>query len=398
MFIEDILHTLVDTLEVNPRDVPILTSIARQVKKGNAFTDRQYALVKTKLLDHRDKFEFDIEPFLETTRLPLREVDRSQYVSVVSMLNIDTDTALQKKWTWIKIRFPFAKKTIHAVEKLSTAHRKFYFHERGTHDHYFRLTELTVKDVVAAFINKQFDIDPVLVEYYNEIKEIETSASTYLATASVESLTNMHNGAIELISKEIGKIDNDNLIKLVDRCRRYGIDKVEAHPLNNTLTEDIAFRNEIKVNVDPDLHDINAVVNSLIDLDRFPLLVAIDDDNALGQLSSVYNAFSNVVSAEYQSVLFRGGPDVNKYTVNNFIHDTKFNNWVDNSTKIVYINKSKLPKLLLTGEWRPTATLMLTSTRCHTHVNYYIDDSCDLILYHDKEPSLFNLKRSYGQL
>jgi len=61
MYIEDILHLLVDSLEVSSADVSILTSISRQVKKGNSLTDKQHALVKTKLLAYKEQFEFDIE-------------------------------------------------------------------------------------------------------------------------------------------------------------------------------------------------------------------------------------------------------------------------------------------------------------------------------------------------
>ena len=397
MYIEDILHTLVESVELDSDVKPILTSISRQIKKGNALTDRQHALIKTKLLNYKDKFNFDIEPHFDSLQLPLREVDRSQYLSIVSTGEkvgaSGAYPASQENWKWIKIRFPFTKKTIQVIEKLATTHRKLYDHKRGTHEHYFRLTESTVNDVVSAFINKQFDIDSQLIEYYNAIKEIESCSADYLATASAESLTNLHSGAVELISKEIGEINSSNLIKLADRRRRYGIDEVQLLPSSDTLAEKIAFRNNIVLNVDPQLHDMNAVVESLIDLDRFPLLIAIDVDNELTQLSKVYDAFSNVVPANQQSVLFRTDNTSDKYNVNNFIHDKKLNNWVDKSTKIVYISKSKLPKLLLKGEWTPSAVLMLTSTRCHTHVNYYINDRCDLILYHDKETSLFKLKR-----
>lgn len=402
MYIEDILHTLVDSIELDSDVKPILTSISRQVKKGNALTDRQHALIKTKLLDYKDKFDFDIEPYVDTLRLPLREVDRSQYLSIVSTEERQTKNpypSSQKNWKWIKVRFPFTKKTIQLIEKLASSHRKLYAHDRGTHEHYFRLTESTVRDVVRAFINKQFEIDSTLIEYYNQIVEIESQSADYLATASAESLTNLHSGAVKLISKEIGDINSSNLIKLVDRRRRYGIDNVQLLPSSDTLAEKIAFRNNIVLNVDPQLHDMNAVVESLIDLDRFPLLIAIDVDNELTQLSKVYDAFSNVVPANQQSVLFRTDNTSDKYNVNNFIHDKKLNNWVDKSTKIVYISKSKLPKLLLKGEWTPCAVLMLTSTRCHTHVDYYINDRCDLILYHDKETSLFKLKRlEYGYM
>lgn len=396
MFIEDILHNLVDNLEVNPEDSMILSSISRQIKKGKAFTDRQHALVKTKLLEHQSQFEFDINPYLDNLKTPLREVDRSQYVIIVDNAEKYGESKVphaHESWKWIKVRFPFSKKTIQAIEKLSSQHRNIYDHKRGTHEHYFRLTETAVRDVVQAFINKQFDIDSQLLAFYNEIVEIENNKDTYLTN-----INNLSDNALKLISEEIGSVnDPDNLLKLCDRKRRYGINDIKL-PTDNTLAGKIALRPTQHVNLDPELYNIHSVAESLIQLERFPLLVVIDQDDALLQLTTVYNAFSYLVPREQQSALFRVDTQNNKYSVNNFIHDNQLNNWVDSNTKIVYISKTKLPKLLLKTEWKPIAMLAITGTRCHTMVDYYIKDQCDLIVYHDKESSLFNIKRSYGYL
>ena len=91
--IEDCLEALVGLVDitdvpfkVQSEDYTILSSIARQVFNGTAFTDRQYNVVKLKLTtSYSDQFA-SIDNFymaLDTLRMPLRQIDRSHWVKVV---------------------------------------------------------------------------------------------------------------------------------------------------------------------------------------------------------------------------------------------------------------------------------------------------------------------------
>ena len=134
-YIEDILHLLVDSIGVDQADTQILTSISRQSKKGVALTDRQFELVSQKinttykqvLSDNNIVFD-DLSP-----RLPLREIDRSKYITIVDsadVYNNDVYESKKEEWKWIKIRFPFSKKDILCVERIANDHRKFYYHKK----------------------------------------------------------------------------------------------------------------------------------------------------------------------------------------------------------------------------------------------------------------------------
>jgi hypothetical protein len=392
MFIEDLLHLLVDSHNVNSSDKPILVSISQQVKKGTGLTDRQHALVKSKLLTYKDYFDIDIEPLLDNTRLTLRVINRDQTISVVShgeMLGNDAAyEAYKEKWQWIKLRFPFSKKNIVAVEQISVDTKKqHYFHQRGTHEHYFRLTETNVFKVVNAFKEKKFDIDEQLIEWYNQIKTLkENDYSLYPGVLNF-TVQNINDSGCELIEKEIGKIDKSNILKVIDRKRRYGIVNIDYNNIPAGLIGQIAFRSKTEITIDPESYNLNSVAEAVMHLDRFPLLVVIDKDEALSQISQVYDAFSYIVPSSKQTALFRVDNN-GDYNVNDYIHDKSLNNWLDNDTEIVYICKNKIPKLLLRTEWKPSAALILTGTRSHTHLNYYINDCCDLIMVHDKESSL----------
>lgn len=401
--IEDILELILDNkITVLDSDKPILLSIARQTKKQISLTDRQYNLVKSKLLAYKDRFEaigiYHIEICLDILRQPLREVDRSK---TITFANPDENPKFSKekssKNIWFKLRFPFSKKTIVALEKcVNLCNRHQYLHNKGTHDHYFKYNEKNVDVIVEEFQNKNFYIDPEITRFYNRIQEIKKIDVPSIPTVINNHLINFSSNAIRFMENEIGNISNENLIKYYDRRKRYGINEFNITNPGNLLGE-IVFRNSTEISVDPEKYTLNKIVENLIHLDRFPMLVLVDESQALEQVSTVYNALSEVVLNKHQSVLFRLESST-KYNINDFIKDKELNNWVDIDTQIVYINKNKLPKILFKSEWQPICALGMSSHRCHTNVSTYVFDKCDLVIYHDKQNSIFKRNNLYEYL
>jgi hypothetical protein len=385
--VEDILSLVVSCSPavVLPADKGILTSIDRQVKRGAALTDRQHDLVKTKLLSYKD-FLFsagitDLQEKLDVLKCPLRSVDRSKSVVINNGL--------------IEVKFPFNKKTIVTLDSVVQKCKRFYSHEKGSNIHKFKLNEVTVNEVISAFQHKNFYIDPDVNKFYEKIKEIEMNKESVLPGIYNNKLENFKKSALDLMYLELGPLTSQNLIKFYDRRRRYGIADINGTVYQNTLIETIAYREETEIAVNPEMHSLDSIVDAMLQLERFPILVLVDTESPLHDVAKVYNAFRDVVPNEEQTVLFRVDNSEN-YNLNNFIHDNKINNWLDTSTKIVYINKNKLPKLLLRSSWQPMATLALSSYRSNSHVTTYIKDVCDLIIYHDKSMSIIGNKRKYG--
>ena len=384
--VEDILSLVVSfSDEVLPVDKGILSSIDRQVKRGIALTDRQYELVKTKLLFYKDFLisvgVTDLQEKLDTVKCPLRTVDRSK--SIVLNNNL------------VEIKFPFNKKIIVTLNEVIQKCKRFYYnHEKGSNVHKFKISETTVKEIVSAFQNKNFYIDTAVLQLYKKINEIEMDKQSILPGIYNNKLMNFKKSALDLIDLELGPLTSENLIKFYDRRRRYGIADIEGTVYRNTLVETIAYRDAAELAVNPEIHSLDSVVDAVIRLERFPILVLVDTESTLEDVAKIYNAFRDVVPNESQTVLFRVDTS-NSYNLNNFIHDNKINNWLDTSTKIVYINKNKLPKLLLRSDWRPMATLALSSYRANSRVTTYINDVCDLIIYHDKSMSIIGNKRKY---
>ncbi len=371
---EDYLQQYVENVGVTDNNKQILTSINAQCKKGTALTDRQYALVKAKLIE-QTAMEFDADAVL---RIPLRKIDRSKYITLVQYPGDMVYDSHKKNWQWIKIRFPFAKKTIIDLETVAFKHRKVYMHESGSHEHYFKLNEIVLRDIINVFAKKEFKIDPALTDLYNQIIEIEQTPSDYIPGVWNGEFTNLN-------IKD--NINDYTPFQLIDRKKQLGLDYVSGE-VPSGLTGEICNRTDTHITVNPASYSLDKIVASIHQLERFPLLVLLDAGSELDQISRLYNSFKYIIKDSEQTVLCRVDGS-KEYNFNDFIKERKLNNWLDNNTKIVYISKNKLPKLLLKEKFIPQSTLQLTSVRSNNFVSAYVDDLCDLVIAHDTEKSFF---------
>jgi len=385
IYLEDFLEHYVEKIGVSDNNRQILMSINKQCKKGTALTDRQYALVK-KCLSEVDGLEFT---GLEPTRQPLREIDRSKYIKIVATEDVyGQDTVYESyksDWKWIKVRFPFAKKTIIDLESVASKCNKFYFHKKGSHEHFFKLNEKTISLLLDVFKDKEFEIDLKLLEYYNQIEDIKQNPINYVPGFWFNDLTNLDDNAVQYIKNQVPDLDP---IKLYDKRNQLGLSYITCDVPSGVVGK-IITRQQSLINIDPKEYSLDKIIEGLYKLERLPVLVLVDADNELDQMTKVFNAFKHTVSNFEQVALFRVDNNNEEYNVNNFIADKVLNNWLDENTKIVYIKKDKLPKLLLKTNWKPQSVLELTGIREHMNVSKYVQDICDLIVCHDNQGSYF---------
>jgi len=377
--IEDCLE-LAAGLQVGPKisldksDITIMHSIARQVFRGTALTDRQFALMQQKLATYSDQFkniDCDFDFAITQTRQPLRDIDRSKYIKL-----IDNE---------IKVRFPFRKTEIIDIEVCSR-HAEGYRHNKGSHEHWFAYNELNVFNLVETFKDRNFDVDDEILETYKKVKIIKENPQDYLSGIYSGELKNIHPNLKDNIT------ETDNLI-LLDRKFKYGFSYVETIKEPISLVEKIASRQQKTYHSNPNNESISSILQSLWRLDRFPMLVVLDKDHEEEQLHELVTYYRDILPHEEQSVLYRA--EEKEHGFNQLIHDRKLNNWVDKNTKIVYISKSKLPKLLINNEWKPATAFCYSSAIINKHINDFISFNCDLIVYRETEVSPF---RKYSNI
>ena len=383
MNLENVLHKLLYDVKIETPARSILESICQQTQKDIALTDRQYALVVEKL----KPFESELDDVLIEhipTRMPLRSIDRQKYIKIVDHQETAARREIFKQdCKWIKVRFPFAKKDIVKIQSLNISSKEYY-HVRGSHEHFYKLTPTNAFKVVEALKLRNFEIDNVLIEYVSKVKDILTAELKY-------------NSSFENVTKRMDVAEQEYIHSLtplqqVDRSIRYGYSINKGDAFN--LTEMIAYRTDAAVPADPAIWSINDIASSINTLDRFPLIVTVDEDDCYRQLTEIHQAFLPYVNDELQSVMFRvDSNDIQNHQLNAYVKNQKLNNWVDNRTKIVYIKKNKLPKPLLSSSFLPICCLSKSSIRSHNNVKSYVEINCDCIIYNDNHVGLF---RSYA--
>lgn len=344
-------------VDIETVDKTIVYSIARQTFRGKALTDRQLNVMQEKLNHYRSKFTFveDVEwnRAYQTLRMPLREIDRSKYITVCDTVTDIPLKGFDENWQWIKIRFPFNKRTIVDLQdKLAHKYNRIYYHQKGSHEHFFKLTENTVYDIVNLFKNKEFVIDAELIEGYEKIKELIDTPYNFLPGIYDGQLKNLPQSAVEYLHNDIGPVSADNLILYKDRSLMFGLHHFDSGIDQNkntvsNLAYKIANRQNANIFISSSKWNINEVVGALYDLKRFPIVVVVPEKDALEQISQFYNATRNIIPAEQQSVLFRLDNAKNS-EFNQYIKQHNLNNSLANDLKIVYINENKkIPKPLL---------------------------------------------------
>ena len=403
--IEDCLETLAGMhqapkFEIVKEDFTIITSIARQCFKGTALTDRQFALMQEKLQTYKQQFEaneytnFDLA--IETLRQPIRHIDRSKYIKIVSHLDMvgpnQVYESYKQDWKWIKVRFPFSKKLIVDLQFIKHGPNE-YHHEKGTHEHYFYFNETNTYNVIEIFKNKNFIIDSQLIEYYEKVKLLEDTLSHSPGIVNFE-FNNVHPRAQQLAVEELGKPSADNIICYKDRASLYGIGYFDssldtALETADVLTRNIATRNTKEVFVKRSKWTLDNVIRTLRDLDRFPLVVLLDDSkDPCADLIHSHQALKNLFNPEEISVQFRLSSDKDN-GFNDYVKSNKLNSPVDNTTKIVYTSMDKMNKPLFVSNCNPRTALLMSSHRLGIKLQKWLGSEFDLVIHYDETVSQF---------
>ena len=67
---------------------------------------------------------------------------------------------------------------------------------------------------------------------------------------------------------------------------------------------------------------------------------------------------------------------------NQFVKDNHLNNYIDSTTKVVFILRTRIPKPLLKADWRPT-TAVITSSHDFGRMAAYLNDFSTVYYYNN---------------
>lgn len=391
MTIEEYLDKLC-TYELDSLDSKnhIYFSIYKQTQRGIGLTDRQYALVLTKLQEY-----YDVSDNIPTTN-PLRKIDRSKYIKVVDTTEVYSDMVYEsykQKWQWIKIRFPFSKKDIVKIDELKFKFpSEWYYHNKGSHEHYFKLHEKSLPLIIQYF--SHFDTDEELIDLNNQITEVSKHKLENTKYYKDETFFNLEKDEVDVIRSDLG--NNINNITVYDRRDRYGLSFDNELITDDPLIDKLVNRQSRVVSFDPNEVSLNNIIHSLMQLDRLPILFVLDKTDIDNSMHVCYNAVKDLIDYNKQISLFRvdSTEDPN---LNDFMKEKKFNNWLDEKIEIVYISSKSLPKLLLKTNWKPKAIINMSSAKNYNPISVYQKSVCDLNIYYDNFISMYNIRGYRGE-
>ena len=357
-------------------------SLGKQVLRQTALTDRQHELAKKKLLEYKEQFDVygfdDFEKDLDSLRMPIRSINRQKLISLKQI----------NDKIYIAVRFPFSKKMIKHIEFLQQLQPKKNYDSK-TKTHLIDFSEKNLFEIVSKLKDCNFEVEEDVKEIYGILKIMDDDKENNAPGIYGFEIKNLHAKAIDYAVTSIGEPNVDNLVAYKDRENLLGLkhfDNVELQKAISNLqplTKKIMQRTNSMIFIDDNEYTFNNIVESVLELYRFPLLIVLPKDKEYDILSHTYKSFKNIIPNENISVLFRLDNDSEEgRDFNQFVKKNELNSPLDNSTKIVYISSNKIPKPLIASDWYPELGIVIKNFRLMRNIQTYIDN-IDLIIHYD---------------
>jgi len=369
-----------------PENQKVLYSIGSQVYKGRALTQKQHELVKKLLLEwYVEQFDaqgIDLFKHVDLIREPYREVDKSHWVKILT----------KNDKQYIGIRFPFSNSVIEHINDLKKETDTDYFYDK--HVHHFVLNEINVFKVmtIANKFAEKFDIESEIQQYYNTLVEYDMNKKDIIPGVVNFEFTNVHDELKKHLEIKYPVIDRNTITDIWDKRRLYGLEHFDNINISNysTLGQKLLARTNSNVVVRSEVWNIDQVLNSLYEVGRFPIIIALDPTmEVFDRLTEVYNSIKGYIDNKNISVMFRLDNKENQ-EFNQFIRDKRLNNSIDDNTQVVIANRKKITKPIIKSQWNPVCLLTFGNTRGYGSLFSTYSEQFDLKIYYTKEDSIIS--------
>lgn len=386
------LEAMTTPLPFSSRDSRTLQSLHNAMQTDTYITEKQSILLLQlisnplyapfMLLANLDYADYLSMPLWKKEFRVLPDVKRIYHIPTGSSL-IPNIISLQDNYSGvIAIECTFST----AVRKTLTTISDDIYQIRSGSFYLADFNEQNLVTIINTLASYEFDIDPILRQYYDTITS--WNKQEILDQYDVSSI--QYPAFKQCVANDIGDITTVNDLIINDRRLRYQYTNL-SKLANNTLTSTLASRNSTKIWVDSAQHSIDEVVKSLIELRRLPMLVVFDQSTDIATIAR-FNELTQALDAngitDNIGIYFRLDNTPDGKIFNDAITNRQYNSMLTNDTLVAGVYAGKLPKFFLKEKWRPMSVVCINNTLRHSKTAVYAK-CCDLIIsYNHTEPMI----------
>lgn len=241
-----------------------------------------------------------------------------------------------------------------------------------------------IEILVKLGLENDYKISPDLLVKYQKILEIKKERYNVVPYIDNKPV-NMCKNAQLAAQAEIGCFAANTAFKYTDRKFRYGFVESKAIRTGNRVTDLIVNRKKPSVSINYDQGALSDIVESVADLDRFPVMVVLGKDTQVTDLNELVCSFSNHISKQDIVCLYRDAGKEKPF--NKELHRLNISNKLSKNTKVVIVN-NKMPKIVLTERWKPITAISTQKHISNRDINCFISHNCDAIIYFEEKTSI----------
>jgi hypothetical protein len=351
------------------RDRSILFSMASQLKKPLALTEKQANLAMKIINENKHLYE-SIEELNSLLENPLykytfRNIDSSRKIFLIT----------EDK---IAIKFPFDNVINKLLDKLPG--RKNY--DIVSRAHVYKLNEINIESIMNIFKDRGFEIDLKIEQWYKEIEDIKSSPTSHVPSININEnveISNCNSYTEEYFNKNKSGVLIEDLF--LAKTMNLFFSK-EIHDIIQTLniselTKKYLVNSSYSVSVAGILKQ--DLCMTFQELNSYPILI-LADENEKELMAWIISLRQYGVDPCDMSVLFRSDKNV---AFNEYIKTQQLNNLVDTNTKVVFI-KNKMPKILYKLNFTPK--IIVSSSMFYVHyTSQKVVDSHPAVMYYSEK-------------
>lgn len=357
------------------KDKKILESFGHQLKSGVFLTENQGNLL-VKLLARYQNYIQAVSSLDFTILNNPTWTQNFRSISVVRRIFLNSADLSQ-----IYVEFTYNKRLKDRLFELQKKIQGSIVHEKNNL-YSFILSEQNICVLVENFKEQGFEIEPKILNFYQEIQTIKSKAKPCFDITTIDNL-HLHGK----LKEDLG-VDYKNLpILLHDRKLRFQYEYNEFLT-EKSLVEKIALRSSIDTFISSIDYTFKDVILSLVELQRLPVLVIFDSyrpDFCKNLLDQIHTTFLETNLQEKIGIYFRLDNNLNK-DFNTKIAEFGYNCYLDSQTQLVGLSSKQLPKFLVKSGWKPKSVICFSPNFKNSKIYSYCD-SVDLrICFTESKP------------